>query len=44
MALELGLQKEPTQRLKPGTTMTIDEWKHFERRRNVFWCLYVFET
>ncbi|CAO3650937.1 unnamed protein product [Cunninghamella echinulata] len=44
MALELGLHKEPTQRLKPGDILTINEWQGFERRRNVFWGLYIFET
>ncbi|KAI9307040.1 fungal-specific transcription factor domain-containing protein [Cunninghamella echinulata] len=44
MALELGLHKEPTERLKPGDTLTINEWQGYERRRNVFWGLYVFET
>ncbi|KAI8088896.1 fungal-specific transcription factor domain-containing protein [Halteromyces radiatus] len=43
MALELGLHKEPTDRLKDGEIISVETWKKNELRRNVFWGVYIFD-
>ncbi|ORZ14772.1 fungal-specific transcription factor domain-domain-containing protein [Absidia repens] len=43
MVLELGLHKEPTHLLKDGEVMSVETWKKNELRRNVFWCMYIFD-